>query len=127
MHRHMHRIDTWRQAHDNIDGQRLLSLFVTLLLCLEEEFSDKQSTAVFQKLAFTSGVQSGTSLGLHPARKTGYCEAENILCGHPKNGAVFLTVMRLNVPERVILVECSPGEKMKLAFIPLCNKNRQIW
>ncbi|GFU18788.1 hypothetical protein TNCV_1085341 [Trichonephila clavipes] len=34
--------------------------------------------------------------------------------------------MRRNLLEKVILVESSPGEKMKLAFIPLCNKNLQI-
>ncbi|GFX54157.1 hypothetical protein TNCV_2337931 [Trichonephila clavipes] len=43
-------------------GQRLLSLFVTFLLCLEEECPGKHSTAVLQRLAFMSGVQSGASL-----------------------------------------------------------------
>ncbi|GFY01873.1 hypothetical protein TNCV_1468611 [Trichonephila clavipes] len=37
---------------------RLLSLLVTLLLCLEEEFQSKQSTTVLQRLASTPSVQS---------------------------------------------------------------------
>ncbi|GFT89890.1 hypothetical protein TNCV_1666131 [Trichonephila clavipes] len=42
--------------------QRLLSLYVTLLLCLEKEFPGEQSTAALQRLAFTPSVQSGKAL-----------------------------------------------------------------
>ncbi|GFY13319.1 hypothetical protein TNCV_2335831 [Trichonephila clavipes] len=35
---------------------------VTLLLCLEEEFPEKHSLLVLQRLASTPGVQFGTSL-----------------------------------------------------------------
>ncbi|GFW22242.1 transposable element Tcb2 transposase [Trichonephila clavipes] len=65
--------------------QQLLILLVTSLLCLDEEFRRKQSTAVLQRLAFTSGDKSG---------------------------------MSRNVPDKVILVEYLPGDKMKLTFIP---------
>ncbi|GFT17132.1 uncharacterized protein TNCV_4738521 [Trichonephila clavipes] len=49
-------------VHDEIGGQQFLSLIVILLLCLEEEFRSKQSTAVLQRLTYTPGVQSGACL-----------------------------------------------------------------
>ncbi|GFU27574.1 hypothetical protein TNCV_282941 [Trichonephila clavipes] len=61
-HRNLHRIATCHKAHDDIGGQRLLSLIATFLFCLEEEFPGKLFTAVLQRLAFTPGVQSGASL-----------------------------------------------------------------
>ncbi|GFX52540.1 hypothetical protein TNCV_4325561 [Trichonephila clavipes] len=56
-YRHLHRIAIWHAAHNDIGGQRCLSLLVILLLCLEEEFPGKQSTAASLTL-----VQSGASL-----------------------------------------------------------------
>ncbi|GFS51705.1 hypothetical protein TNCV_613841 [Trichonephila clavipes] len=46
---------------------------------------------------------------VHPFEKTGYW-------GHHKNKAMCFTVKRRNVLDKRILVESSPGEKMKLAF-----------
>ncbi|GFX91767.1 hypothetical protein TNCV_3529661 [Trichonephila clavipes] len=54
--------------------------------------------------------------------KTGYCEAENISHGHRKNEGVFFSVMSLNVPDKMILVDSSPEEKMELDFISPSNK-----
>ncbi|GFT94942.1 hypothetical protein TNCV_1472381 [Trichonephila clavipes] len=92
---------------------------MTLLLCLKEEFPAKQSTAVLQRLAFTPGGQSTASLRLYTAKKIGYCGAENISRGHGTNGCMHFLVMSRNVPEKVILVESYPGEKLELAFISL--------
>ncbi|GFS78223.1 hypothetical protein TNCV_3171901 [Trichonephila clavipes] len=61
-HQHLLRITTWHYAHNDISGQRLLSLLVTLLLCLEEEFPGKQATVVLQRLFFTPGIQVSASL-----------------------------------------------------------------
>ncbi|GFT81128.1 hypothetical protein TNCV_4282331 [Trichonephila clavipes] len=57
-HRHLNKIAILHKKHGGVDGQRPLSLLVTLLLCLEEEFPCKQSTVVLQRLAFTLVVQS---------------------------------------------------------------------
>ncbi|GFX85507.1 hypothetical protein TNCV_3716791 [Trichonephila clavipes] len=111
-------IGTWHYTHDDVREQRLLTFLMTLLLCLEEEFPGKQSTAVLQKLALAPNVQSGAFLWMPPAGKTRYCGAENFNCGHHKNRGVFFLMMSRNVPDKVILVESSSGEKMELAFIP---------
>ncbi|GFV98876.1 hypothetical protein TNCV_2913931 [Trichonephila clavipes] len=58
-------------------------------MCLKEEFPVKLSTAVLQKLTFMPSVQSGASLSLYPAKKTGYCGAENISRRHHKKGGSF--------------------------------------
>ncbi|GFY28111.1 hypothetical protein TNCV_4394451 [Trichonephila clavipes] len=79
--------------HDDISRKRLLSLLVTLLLCLKEDFPCKLSTAVLQRLTFTPVVQSNASLSLRPAEKTGYYGAGNISCGRYKNGDLFFSVM----------------------------------
>ncbi|GFX79445.1 hypothetical protein TNCV_1715951 [Trichonephila clavipes] len=42
------------KAHDDLGGQQLLRLLVTLLLCGEEEFPG--STAVLQRLSFMPSV-----------------------------------------------------------------------
>ncbi|GFW25933.1 hypothetical protein TNCV_1328891 [Trichonephila clavipes] len=75
---------------------------------------------VYSRLAFTHRVHSGASFLLHPAEKIeiGYCGTENISQGHHKNGVVFFSVMSRNVPNKVIFIESSPGEKMKLVFLP---------
>ncbi|GFV58601.1 hypothetical protein TNCV_646751 [Trichonephila clavipes] len=48
--RHLHRIAVWYYEHDDICGQWLISLFVTSMLRLEEEFSGKQSIRSLQRL-----------------------------------------------------------------------------
>ncbi|GFX52241.1 hypothetical protein TNCV_4800981 [Trichonephila clavipes] len=52
------------------------------------------------------------------AGNIGYCETENISCGHHKIWIMFLSVMSQNVPDKVILVKSSPREIMELASIP---------
>ncbi|GFX30088.1 hypothetical protein TNCV_2617991 [Trichonephila clavipes] len=121
-HLHLHRIATWHKTYVGIGGQRLLSLLVTLLLHLKEEFPGKQFTAVLQRLAFTPGVQSGASLLLHSTGNTGYCGAENMSWEPHKKEGVFSSLKSRNVPDEVILVETSPGEQMDLAFIPFTRQ-----
>ncbi|GFT81091.1 hypothetical protein TNCV_3562921 [Trichonephila clavipes] len=52
----------WLSGHGGKCGNTLISLLVTFLLCLEENFPGKRSTAVLQRLSFTSGIQSCVSL-----------------------------------------------------------------
>ncbi|GFW44142.1 hypothetical protein TNCV_3855031 [Trichonephila clavipes] len=52
-YRHLHRITTWHYAHDDIGGYRLLSLLVTLMLYLEEEFPSRQPIAILQRMTFS--------------------------------------------------------------------------
>ncbi|GFS86449.1 hypothetical protein TNCV_513251 [Trichonephila clavipes] len=87
--------------------QRFLSFLVALLLCPEEEFPGKQSSAILQRLAFTLGIQSGMTIWLHPAGKTGYCGVESIRGGRHLNKCVFFSVMSQNVPDKVIFDEFS--------------------
>ncbi|GFV89135.1 hypothetical protein TNCV_4913341 [Trichonephila clavipes] len=106
-------IDTCTGSPLGIGEQRLLSLLVTFLLCLEDEFP-----AVLYRLDFTPDAQSGAYLRLPPEEKIEYCGAEYICRGHQKNRFVFFSVISSNVPDKVILVEFSPGETMELPFIP---------
>ncbi|GFS88016.1 hypothetical protein TNCV_3929911 [Trichonephila clavipes] len=92
---------------NGIGGERLLSLLVTLLLSLKESFPGKQSNTVLQRVAFTSGIRSGESLCLLPTGNIRYCGANYISHGHDRNEGVFFSVMCRNVPEEVVLVECS--------------------
>ncbi|GFY35026.1 hypothetical protein TNCV_5044021 [Trichonephila clavipes] len=62
--------------HDDISGQRLLGLLMILLLCVEEEFPSKQSTAVLQRLAFTNGVQSEDFVAAQVQLKDKYLRLE---------------------------------------------------
>ncbi|GFU39713.1 hypothetical protein TNCV_1949221 [Trichonephila clavipes] len=76
------------------------SLFVTLLLCLEEKFPCEQSAA--SRLTET-GLYAWRSIWrdkLYSAGKTGYCGPENISCRHHKNGGVFFSVMSRNVLDK---------------------------
>ncbi|GFU10150.1 hypothetical protein TNCV_3449361 [Trichonephila clavipes] len=66
-----------------------------------------QPAAILQRLAFKPGVQSGTSFGPHPAKKTVYCGTENLSRVHYRNGDVFFLVMSRNVPAKVFLVKSS--------------------
>ncbi|GFT76608.1 hypothetical protein TNCV_3678431 [Trichonephila clavipes] len=59
---------------------------------------------------------------IHAAGKTGYCRAQNTSRGHLKKGDVFFSVMSRNVPDKLILIESSPGEKEELSFISLTSQ-----
>ncbi|GFU20909.1 hypothetical protein TNCV_3004881 [Trichonephila clavipes] len=80
------------------------------------ESTPKTDTVTRKRLASTPGVKSCASLLLHPAGNTRYCGAENISCGHHKNGDMFFSVMSRNVPDKVILFKSAPGEKMEALF-----------
>ncbi|GFU26893.1 hypothetical protein TNCV_4541311 [Trichonephila clavipes] len=55
---------------------------------------------------------------MHPAGMNGYCGAENISRGHQKKGGVFFSVKSRNIPNKLILFESLPREKLELDIIP---------
>ncbi|GFV60983.1 hypothetical protein TNCV_91951 [Trichonephila clavipes] len=72
-------------------------------------------------------VQSGGSLWLLPARKTGYYGAEKISHVPYENVGVSFSEISLNAPNKVILIKSTPEEKYSSLSSFLSNKNRQIW
>ncbi|GFY35038.1 hypothetical protein TNCV_5044131 [Trichonephila clavipes] len=112
-HRQLHRIATTTKVDNGSSA-----LLVTLLLCLEEEFSGKHSTTLLQRLVLMSGVQSCASLWLHPAGSTG--GAENINCEHHKNGGMFFSVKSRNKTRQSNCRRIFIGRENGARFHPSC-------
>ncbi|GFX72845.1 hypothetical protein TNCV_2864521 [Trichonephila clavipes] len=96
-HQNLHKITTWHSVYDDAVGQQLISLFVTLLLYLEEEFPRKQSTSVLHRLTFMPAsrlvcpldcIQKGKPDIVFPAGCSPIINV-NIKCEYHKNGGVF--------------------------------------
>ncbi|GFS88001.1 uncharacterized protein TNCV_3929831 [Trichonephila clavipes] len=73
----------------------------------------KQSTIVLQRVAVTSGILSGESICLLPTGNIRYCGANYISHDHDRNEGLFSSVMCRNVPEEVVLVECSSESEVR--------------